>query len=53
MRGLGDIYLDTHNIRPRRRKYVDRLTRVLYRLEWCDLVFQYAEGDIAILETRE
>ena len=47
MEGFGKIY----DIQPRRKEsLVDWLTKVLYRLEWCDLVFQDINGAMAILE---
>ena len=50
MKGLGDIY----DIRPgRKESLVDWLTKVLFRLKWCDLVFQDDDGVIAVLEFSE
>ena len=56
MEGLGDnvIYSDIYDIRPRRReRLVDWSTKVLFRLEWCDLAFQNVDGVMAILGTCE
>ena len=54
MEGLGDTYSQNYDIRPRRREsLVDWLTKVLYRLDWCDLAFQDVEGVMAILEAYE
>ena len=54
MAGLGD----THAIKPRRKEslamsMVDWLTKVLFRLRWCDLAFQDADGGMCILDSCE
>ena len=54
MGGLGDTYSQNFNLRPRRKEsLVGWWTKVLYRLDWCDLAFQDVEGVMAILEARE
>ena len=51
---MGSTYLQNYNIRPRRKEsLIDWFTKVLYRLEYCDMKFQDAEGVMAILETCE
>ena len=38
MEGLGSMYSQNYDIRPRRKEgLVDCFTKVLYRLEWCDI----------------
>ena len=52
MKGLGDTYSENYDIRPpRKESLLDWFTKVLYRLEWCDL--QDVEGVMSILETCE
>ena len=54
MEGLGSTYLQNYDIGPRRKEsLIDWFTKVLYRLEWCDMQFQDVEGVMAILETCE
>ena len=54
MEGLGSTYSQNYDIRPRRKEsLIDWFTKVLYRLEWCDMQFQDVEGVMAILETCE
>ena len=54
MEGLGDTYSENYDIRPRRREsLVDWVTKVLYRLEWCDMALQNVDGVITILDTCE
>ena len=54
MEGLGDIYSDVYDIRPRRRGgLVGWLTKVLLRFEWCDMAFQDDDGVMAIVESCE
>ena len=52
MEGLGVTYSENYDIR-RRESLVDWLTKVLYRLEWCDMAFQNVDGAVAILEACE
>ena len=52
--GLGDTYSENYEIRPMRREsLVGWLTKVLYRLDWCDMAFRDVDGVMAILETYE
>ena len=56
MEGLGSTYSRNYDIRPRRKESMtDWFTKLLYRLEWCDMQFQDVEGamHMAILETCE
>ena len=54
MEGLGDTYSENYDIMSRRREsLVDWLTKVLCRLEWCDMAFQNADGAAAILSACE
>ena len=54
MEGLGSTYSQNYDIRPRRKEGLeDWFVKVLYRLEYCDLLFQDVDGVMAILETCE